>query len=85
MTIQATIIRNEESLIIDEGLRSAVATFVAAGEAPLSDLPLPGEITDLALLLLAAAALLGPSDGDSAPIEDSHRAALKDLDFAWTF
>jgi hypothetical protein len=84
MTLQ-TIIRNDQNLTTDEGLRSAVATFVEAGEAPLSDLPLPGEITDLALILLAAAALLGPGDGDDAPIEDVHRAALKDLDFAWTF
>jgi hypothetical protein len=61
----------------------AVTAAIGAGPAPMTDLPTPGDPTDLTLLLLALAALLGPNKDDKGPIEDHARGFKQDLDFAW--
>ncbi|SFP02443.1 hypothetical protein SAMN05421810_101726 [Amycolatopsis arida] len=60
-----------------------VVALVESGEDGIGDLPTPHEIHDLALLLLALAALLSPNKGDEGPIEDRATEFRQELEFAW--
>ncbi|MDQ3578299.1 MAG: hypothetical protein M3443_12030 [Actinomycetota bacterium] len=68
-----------------EATALAVIDVIEAGEAPVSDMPLPDELTDLSLLLLAVAALLSPTKGDEGPIEDKAYGYKQDLELVWSF
>jgi hypothetical protein len=66
----------------EESTRSVIET-IEAGETPIIDMPVPYEVHDLALLLLAAAALLSPDKGGDGPIEDHAHGVRQDLELMW--
>jgi hypothetical protein len=71
----------ERDLCAEAELGSAMASFIEYREAPLNDMPLPGDIRGAGLLLLLGLILLGPEGDDGVPVSGPATGYVNDLNY----